>query len=74
MKGSRFALFRGSYQEPPKTGHAHVLSALLDIAKESRLDFTSVTMQDSGHTFPEMYHGTLGRWARGEKLVTDQTK
>jgi predicted esterase len=70
MKRYRFLLMRGDQSEPETEGKAftHVTRALEYLAKEHNLDFTFVTMRDTGHDLPPKYQFLLGQWVRGEKM------
>jgi len=73
LKQCRFLLLRADRSEPEREGRAftHVTTALEFLARERELDFTVVTMRDSGHELPPKYQALLGAWVRGETIQTE---
>jgi hypothetical protein len=70
LKRCRFLLLRGDRGEPEHAAKAftHITQALEYAAKGHELDFTFITMRDTGHAFPLKYQLLLGQWVRGERL------
>ena len=68
LKRCRFLLLRGDRSEPEHAAKAftHITRALEYAAQGHELDFTFITMRDTGHTFPLKYQLLLGQWVRGE--------
>jgi hypothetical protein len=68
LKPCRFLLMRGDHTED-------YLSRALEVgARERGLDFTFITMRDTGHEFPVKYQRLLGQWIRGERLSETEQK
>ncbi len=68
LKRCRFLLMQGDQTN-------HYLSRALELgAKEHGLDFTFITMPDTGHEFPPKYQRLLGQWIRGETLPETEQK
>ena len=64
----RFLLMRGDRT-------VDYLSQSLELeARERGLDFTFITMRDTGHEFPLKYQRLLGQWIRGERLSETEQK
>jgi hypothetical protein len=67
LKPCRFLLMCGDQ------GKDYLSPPLEFEAKKHGLDFTFMTMRDTGHEFPPKYQRLLGQWIRGERLSeTDQ--
>jgi hypothetical protein len=62
LKPCRFLLMSGDQ------GNDYLKPPLAFGAKKHGLDFTFITMRDTGHEFPRNYQLLLGQWIRGEKL------
>ena len=76
LKQCRFLLLRADRSEPEREGRAftHVTRALEDLARERELDFTVVTMRNTGHELPPKYQALLGAWVRGETIPDPHAK
>ena len=68
LKRARFLWMRGDQT------HNSLRGALEPWAKEHGLDFTFISMRDTGHEFPLKYQRLLGQWIRGEGLLDAQQK
>lgn len=67
LKPCRFLLMCGDQ------GKDYLSPAVEFGAKKHGLDFTFMTMRDTGHEFPPKYQRLMGQWIRGERLsVTEQ--
>jgi predicted esterase len=82
MKPCRFLLLRGDQPDDDsakskeeREHNTHLAQALELEAQEFHLDFTAVTMQNTGHDLPRKYQAILGAWVRGESISqTDEKK
>jgi predicted esterase len=68
LKHCRFLFMRGDQAD-------EYLSRALELgARERGLDFTFITMRETGHEFPLEYQRLLGLWIRGERLPEAKPK
>lgn len=76
LKNCRFLLLRGdqSEAEPERKAYSHITQAMEYLAKERGLDFTFITMRDTGHGLPPKYQLLLGQWIREEKIPETDLK
>lgn len=68
LKPCRFLLMHGDQ------GNDYLSPPVEFGAKKHGLDFTFVTMRDTGHEFPPKYQRLLGQWIRGEGLSEAEQK
>lgn len=82
MKPCRFLLLRGdkadddTAKSKDEREHNTYLAQALELeAQEHHLNFTFVTMRNTGHDLPRNYQAMLGAWVRGESISqTDENK